>query len=164
MAMALLCFAPICGKLYGIPSQPFSMSRIFGGYILLIPLIIALDTIFDSFLFFRFKLNFVFCELWCIILFYIYCRVAIYGYTPRDMTPAFYMAFIPAIIASLLALSIRDCDNSGMAYIKKYDPVWIVSFAVIGVITVIRCIILKNDPGAITAFDDVISRTFACPY
>lgn len=56
------------------------------------------------------------------------------------MTPTFYMAFIPAIIASLLALSIRDCDNSGMAYIKKYDP------------------------GAITAFDDIISRTFACPY
>lgn len=163
-AMALICFAPICGEIYGISSQPFSLYQICGVYILIIPLMIVLDTVFDSFLFFRFKFNFVFCELWCIILFYIYCRIAIYGYKPQNMTPVFYISFIFAAIAAALALSIRDCDNSGMSCIKKYDLVWITLFAAAGIFFVLRCIMLKNDPSSITNFDDAISRTFICPY
>ncbi len=164
VAMALISFAPVCGEIYGIPSQPFSLYQICGAYILLIPLMIVLDTVFDSFLLFRFKFNFVFCELWCIILFYIYCRIAVYGYKPQNMTPVFYISFIFAAIAAVLALSIRDCDNSGMSCIKKYDLVWIVFFAAAGIFLASRCIMIKNDPASITSFDDAISRTFICPY
>ncbi len=163
-AMALICFAPINKALYGIPSQPFSLHQICGVYILIIPLMIVLDTVFDSFLFFRFKFNFVFCELWCIILFYIYCRIAVYGYKPDDMTPVFYISFIFAVTAAVLALSIRDCDSSGMSCIKKYDLVWIVFFAAAGIFIASRCIMIKNNPASITSFDDAISRTFICPY
>lgn len=163
-AMALICFAPINKALYGIPSQPFSMWQLFGIYILIIPFIIMLNTLFDSFLIFRFKFNFVFGELWCIIIFYLYCRLAVYGYSPKNMTPAFFLAFISGLAASVLALSIKDCDNSGMSYIKKYDLVWIGLFVAAGVYVVIKCIMIKNNPASITAFDDAISRTFICPY
>ena len=157
-SMVLFCFMPICKGIYLTSARPFSLWEIFGVYILLIPCIAALNTLFDGLLFMRFKFNFVLGELWFIMLFYIYCRLDVYGFTPLYMSAPFYMAFIPAIIISALALSIRDCDGSGMSCITKYDFVWLIFFGVLGILTIIRCIIMKNDISSLYAFDDIISK------
>ncbi len=157
-AMVLLCFVPVCDGIYVASANTLSLWGLFGGYILLIPLITVLDALLDGLLFMRFKFNFVFGLLWCIILFYIYCRLAIYGLAPKNMSAAFYIAFLPGITVSALALTIRDCDNSGLCPIRKCDMIWLVFFAVLGILTVIRLVIMKNDPSSLYAFDDVIKK------
>ncbi len=157
-AMVLLCFVPICNNIYTPSVYPLSLWGLFGKYLLLIPFIIVLDTFLDGFLFMRFKFNFVFGEFWCLVLFYLYCRLAVYGYGLSNMHPTFYIAFIPGAVVSLLALSIRECDNSGMSWINKYDLIWLIFFGIAGILIILRCIIMKNVPSSLYIFDDAISK------
>lgn len=140
--IGICCFFPFLAPDYA--EKGYTLRNISNNYIFVLPVFILLNSCFDGLWFLRYKFTFVLGLIGVVILFYFHCRFHFEGLSYKAYSIYYYISFFCYIVVMFLPFFIKDCDNSGLIHIGKFDYIWIVFFAAVGIFFLLKFNSLKN--------------------
>ena len=121
-----------------------SYSYISYNIILIVPVFMILNTLFDGILFFRYKFSCICAICWTILIYYLHCVFTIEKFPFDSYALFFFTALIPGITASITPFFIKKGDRTGLIPISRYDLLWIFVLFAIAVFFIMQFNMLKN--------------------
>ncbi len=154
----LSCFLPVIGYESYMNVQFFALNTLTSGYIFILPALMLLCAVFDGRLFIRCKFNIVLGEIWLLVLYYIHCRLYVYGLEANSLSFSFYISAAAGVIIALLPFIMGHMDDMSKTNIKKRDIPWIGLFTVLFIILIVHFTNIKYDINSFYIYKDNIYK------